>query len=67
MKKRLTVPGFQGPLGRVCDIPTVGQAAMVMPVVYQRDSQFFTNRQQVSRCIQSIIVLQGQTAANVLR
>jgi hypothetical protein len=67
MKKWFAIPGFQGLTGRIFDIATVGQAAMVMQVVYEGDFQFFTNGQQVTGCVQSVIIFQGQTPANVWR
>ena len=67
MKKWLAVPGFQRLMGRIFYISTVRQAAVMMQIVYKRDCQFFANRQQVTGCIQSIIVLKGQAVADIVR
>jgi hypothetical protein len=37
MKKWLAIPGFQDSTSRLFDIATVGQAAMVMQIVYEGD------------------------------
>jgi hypothetical protein len=67
VKKRLTVPGFQGLSGRIFDIATVGQAAVMMQVVYERNFQSFANGQQITGRVHPIIVFQCQAAADAFR
>ena len=58
MEKWFTILGFQRLMGRIFDISTVWQAAVMMQTVYKRDPQFFANRQQVTGCIQTIVIFQ---------
>jgi len=56
----LPVPGFKSPPGNLFHAQPVGQAAVMVGIVNERDFESEAQRQQVSRGIDPLVILKNQ-------
>jgi hypothetical protein len=56
VKKRLSIPGTQRKICGFFNTLAIGQTAMMVHVIYEWDTQFFANNQQIPGRVDSIIV-----------